>query len=291
VLQRDKWRPEHQRRIFEEHLDLSLRNGHGAVDEAAGIALIVWPEAAMPFRPLDTPAALSAIGRMLPAGVVLVSGALRVDEADIRRGVGRKVFNSLLAFGDDGTVVATYDKSHLVPFGEYLPAQNLLEAIGLQQLSKLRGGFASGPEPRPRLLLGRLGVFAPLICYEAIFPDLQIGPGERPRALLNVTNDGWFGNSIGPRQHLHQARVRAVESGLPLIRAANNGISAIIDPYGRTIAQLDLNIRGSVDARLPGAIAPPFYHRAGDALFFTLVFALLAWLLLTHAWSRPTDPY
>ena len=134
--------------------------------------------------------------------------------------------------------MASYDKTHLVPFGEYLPAQRVLEAIGLQQLSRMRGGFTSGPEPRPLLDVPGVGKLAPLICYEAIFPGRVVQTRERPRAFLNVTNDGWFGNTTGPRQHLHMARVRAVEEGIPVIRAANNGISAVIDAYGRITQHL-----------------------------------------------------
>ncbi len=280
VLQRDKWRAEHQRRIFEEHLALSVRDAQGRVDGAAGVALIVWPEAAMPFRPLDTPAALAEIGRMLASDTVLISGALVVEEAAPGSGSGRRVFNSLLAFGEGGRLVGRYDKTHLVPFGEYLPLQKLLEGLGLRQLTQLRGGFAAGANPRPFLTLPSTGSFGPLICYEAIFPDLRFAPGERPRALINVTNDGWFGNSIGPRQHLHQATVRAVEHGLPLLRAANNGISAVIDPYGRIWSRLELNARGALDSVLPTAIGISIYSRWGDWILTFMIGLPMACILL-----------
>jgi apolipoprotein N-acyltransferase len=268
VPQREKWRPENQGRIFDEHITLSLTDPQGRVDAAEGIKLIVWPEAAMPFLPLQTPAALSGIGRMLPPGAVLLSGALRLEEGgtDPLRS-RRRVFNSLLAFGAGGQPIATYDKIHLVPFGEYLPFQRALESIGLEQLTRLRGGFTSGPEPRPLLALDGLPRLGPLICYEAIFPREVVAGPERPEALVNVTNDGWFGNTTGPRQHLHQARVRAVEEGLPVLRAANNGISAIIDASGRTVASLGLNEKGVIDGRIPAAVSQPLYARLGDWLF------------------------
>ncbi len=289
ILQREKWRPENQRRIFDDHVALSLQNADGKPDAAIGVAMIVWPEAAMPFRPLDTPMALAEIGRMLPDGATLVSGALRVTETSPGTAQARQVFNSLLAFGKDGRLIASYDKTHLVPFGEYLPMQRVLEAIGLQQLSKLRGGFTAGINPRPLMTIPAVGNLGPLICYEAIFPRMSFVNETRPRAIINVTNDGWFGNSIGPRQHLHQARVRAVEQGLPLLRAANNGISAVIDPFGRFQGKLDLNVRGTIDRALPRAIAAPTYARWGDILFFAVLITLLAWVLRSQRLARISD--
>jgi apolipoprotein N-acyltransferase len=113
----------------------------------------------------------------------------------------------------------------------------------------------------------------PLICYEAIFPDTLVQQPDRPGIMVNVTNDGWFGNTTGPRQHLHQARVRAVEQGIPLIRAANNGISSAFDAYGRSLSRMDLDVRGVVDVAVPAALSPPVYARFGDSIFFTI------WLL------------
>ncbi|MEZ5815917.1 MAG: apolipoprotein N-acyltransferase [Hyphomicrobiaceae bacterium] len=275
IPQREKWQPANQRRIFERHLDLSRRNAAGEIDDAKGIDLIVWPEAAMPFLPLDTPAALQAIGRVVPSGAHLVAGFLRVEPSPLRAG-RRRILNSLAAFASDGRPVAIYDKTHLVPFGEYLPFQQTLEAIGLEQLTRIRGGFDVGPTPRPLLRVAGLPAFAPLICYEAIFPATVVQSAERPAGLLNLTNDGWFGNTTGPRQHLHQARVRAVEEGLPLIRSANNGISAVIDAEGRVAAALDLDVAGVVDARLPGRLPLTVYARFGDAIFLGLWLAILA---------------
>lgn len=276
VPQREKWRPENQERIFRQHLDLSLTNAAGDHDGAIGVEMIVWPEAAMPFLPLNSPVALAAIGRMLPEGAHLVTGALRLEEPAPGK---RRVFNSLLAFGQGGQPAAAYDKVHLVPFGEYLPLQALLEAMGLQQLSRLRGGFAAGAVPRPLLSLSGLPKLGPLVCYEAIFPGAIVQGAERPAALINVTNDGWFGNTTGPRQHLHQARVRAVEEGLPIIRAANNGISAIIDGKGRIFSRIELNAVGVIDGTLPMPLAAPIYARFGESCFWAFIAFGLAWLL------------
>jgi apolipoprotein N-acyltransferase len=274
VLQREKWMPAHQRRIFNLHLDLTKRNAYGVEDGAAGVDLVLWPEAAMPFLPLDTPEAIELIGQLLPPRTHLVSGALRSDiPPNPEKPDAHRLFNSLLAFGTGGQLAATYDKIHLVPFGEFLPLYAFLNTIGLEPLTRRGEGFASGPTPRPLITLPGLPAFAPLICYEAIFPRAIVQGAERPAFLANVTNDGWFGNSTGPRQHLHQARVRAVEEGLPLLRAANNGITAVIDAQGRVLARLDLDVVGVIDARLPAALPPTVYGRFGDLGFVLMLVA------------------
>ena len=280
VPQREKWQVAHQRRNFERHLELTRRSPAGVVDDAKGIQLVVWPEAAMPFLPLDTPAALQALADVVPPDGHLVAGLLRVEPVPPGvPGRTRRILNSLVAFGPNGRPVAVYDKTHLVPFGEYLPFQATLESIGLEQLTRIRGGFDVGPSPRPLMRIAGLPPLAPLICYEAIFPGTVVQSAERPAALLNVTNDGWFGNTTGPRQHLHQARVRAVEEGLPVIRSANNGISAVVDAYGRIVASLDLNVEGVVDAHLPGRLAPTVYARFGDSVFAGLLLLAIVVLL------------
>jgi apolipoprotein N-acyltransferase len=268
VPQKEKWRPENQERIFLEHLDLSGRDGDGRPDALAGITHLVWPEASMPFLPADHPAARAAIGRLLPSTTLLLAGALRAENT--AAAPGRRVFNSLLVFGAGGSLLGHYDKVHLVPFGEYLPFQSTLEAVGFEQLTRRRGGFASGPTPRSQLKLPGLPPLAPLICYEVIFPGAVVAGEPRPGLLLNLTNDGWFGDSSGPRQHFQQARVRAVEEGLPLLRVANNGISAMIDGNGRVLAMLALDQRGSADSGLPVALPATPYARFGDAIFAAL---------------------
>lgn len=191
----------------------------------------------------------------------------------------RAVYNSLLAFGPAGELVARYDKTHLVPFGEYLPVQSVLEGIGLRQLTQMRGGFAVGERPRPLMEVPGLPPAGGLICYEAIFPAAVVQADSRPGVLLNVTNDGWFGNTTGPHQHFHQARVRAVEEGVALVRAANNGISAIVDPYGRVLDSIALDARGVIDTALPQPRPPPLYARLGDVAFTLNLVAFLAAIL------------
>jgi apolipoprotein N-acyltransferase len=281
VPQREKWRPENRRSIFEDLLDLSGRNEKGQPDNLAGISHVVWPEAAMPFLPLEHPEAQAAIGEMLPAGTFLISGALRREKSPPPEPPARaRAFNSLMVFDADGSLTSVYDKIHLVPFGEYLPAQSTLEAIGLRQLTQMRGGFTVGAAPRPLVSIG--GTAPPvlgLICYEALFPGEIVEGTERPGFLINVTNDGWFGNSIGPRQHFHQARVRAVEEGIPIVRAANHGISAVIDAHGAVEKTLNLNDRGVIDSRVPASVERTFYAKFGDLAFAVSVLFFLATVL------------
>lgn len=265
VPQRDKWIAEKQSAIFADHLALSREGTGGAKGNLDGISHIIWPEASMPFGPLEHPEALSAIGQLLPQNVTLLAGALRAERDE---NGARKAYNSLLVFGDSGKLEAIYDKIHLVPFGEYLPFQTALESLGLQSLTRQRGGFTPGLVPKPLLNVPGLPPIAPLICYEAIFPNEVVQTKQRPGLLLIVTNDGWFGNSTGPYQHFHQARIRAVEQGLSVIRAANNGISGVIDPEGRILALINLNRRTTIDARVPQMRSETVYARWGDLIFW-----------------------
>ena len=291
VPQREKWQREKQREIFDLHLDLSRRNAGGLVDDMAGVTHLVWPEAAMPFLPLESPQALSEIAELLPDGTHLLTGALRaerpeqpVDQAEAVPPPRARVFNSLMVFNAEGGLAAVYDKIHLVPFGEYLPMQALLESIGLEQLTRVRGGFEVGRTPRPIIDVPGLPPLLGLVCYEAIFPAEVVQAQDRPAVIFNVTNDGWFGQTTGPYQHFHMSRVRAVEEGVPIIRAANNGVSAVIDAYGRVGPTLDLDVRGVIDTELPRHVEPPLYAIAGDFVFL----ALLALLAAALALSRPS---
>ncbi len=295
IAQHEKWVPQFQRANFDRHLDLSRRNAAGRVDDLAGVTHLVWPEAAMPFLPLQRPEALAEIGALLPPRTLLMSGALRLEasaparaneplrETAARDDPGRRAYNSLMVFGFGGGLAGLYDKIHLVPFGEYLPFQGVLEAIGLRQLTQMRGGFTSGRSPRPLLTVAGLPPVGALVCYEAIFPDAIVGDG-RPGVLVNVTNDGWFGHSIGPWQHLQQAQIRAVEQGLPLVRSANNGISAVIDPYGRILSRLDLDVRGVIDIGLPQALEPTVFAQHGRWMLPAVLAALAG--LLALCWKK-----
>jgi len=286
IPQREKWLPEMQARNFAIHLDTSREDATGKRDDLAGVTHVIWPEAAMPFLPLDRPEALAMIGELLPSQTYLVTGALRLKRPAVGAPGPVVAYNSLMAFGTGGRLASLYDKIHLVPFGEYLPFQDTLERWGFEQLTRLRGGFAVGETPRPLLSLPGLPRIGGLICYEAIFPGEVVQGQERPGLLINLTNDGWFGNSIGPHQHFHQARVRAVEQGLPLIRAANNGISAVIDSQGRILSRLELNRRGVIDTGLPSIGAPTLYSRFGDTIFALNILAFSLWALMLRRSPR-----
>ena len=290
IPQREKWIRGNQERIFREHLDLSKRDPSGKEDGLAGVTHVVWPEAAMPFMPLDTPEALAAIAAMLPENTLLITGALRAELAPPESPRMYHFFNSLLVFGKGAILVTLYDKIDLVPFGEFLPLRRVLEAVGLRHFAFSVGTFEAGASPRPLIDVPGMPTVVPLICYEAIFPRVVERKGKIPGVMVNVTNDGWFGNTTGPRQHIHQARVRAVEEGLPLIRAGNNGISGVFDGYGRVVAWVDLNVQGSIDSPLPVALPAPLYARFGDWLFFTvwlLGIAILGIVVWRPSHTRP----
>jgi len=238
------------------------------------VTVLVWPESAFPFFLTREPDALAAIAKMLPATTVLITGAARAAEP-VPGVQGLRAYNSIYVIDHDGSILSIYDKLHLVPFGEYLPFQNFLERLGLMQLTKVQGGFLAG-DRRRRIAVPPAPPMLPLLCYEVIFPGEAVPRGERPGWLLNLTNDAWFGISSGPYQHLQQARVRAIEEGLPLVRAANSGISAVIDPLGRIVRSLPLGSEGVLDIALPRPIAATVYARIGD--LWLLIAAALAFL-------------
>ncbi|MBW6506617.1 MAG: apolipoprotein N-acyltransferase [Rhodobacteraceae bacterium] len=256
-----KWDPAFARAFFFRQVDMT------AAPAARRPDLIIWPETSVPFL-LDTPGEGLAIITQAAAGVPVALG--------IQRREGARYYNSLAVLGAAGEVTALYDKFHLTPFGEYIPFGDAFARFGVSAFAaRLGNGFSAGPGARV-LDLGALGLVQPLICYEAIFPqDLRAAP-ERPDWLMQVTNDSWFGALAGPQQHLAQARLRAVESGLPLARAANTGVSAMIDARGRVLAQLALNTEGFLDVALPGAIPATPYARFGDRPVFTFIVTLMA---------------
>jgi len=223
---------------------------------------LIWPESAFPFFLAREADALAKIAELLPPTTVLIVGAARPVSMTPSSAVLR-AYNSIYVIDHDGSILSVYDKLHLVPFGEYLPFQDFLESLGLMQLTKQRGGYVPGSVRKP-IPVPRAPTFLPLICYEIVFPGDAVPRGERPGWLVNLTNDGWFGNSTGPYQHFQQARVRAIEEGLPLVRAANTGISAVVDPLGRIVASLPLGTEDVLDAPLPRAIDPTPYVRFGD---------------------------
>ncbi len=244
-----KWQPGMEQKFYERHLALSAAPAEPRPD------VTIWSETAVPFVLGQAPA-LQAEAANAAAPGRLMLGIRRVD--------GERWYNSLAVLNPDGSAAAVYDKHHLVPFGEYIPLAKILGRLGIPALATLtQSGFSAGDGPH---LIAANGVppFVPLICYEAIFPGALAAPEGRAEWLVQVTNDAWFGDASGPYQHLAQARARAIEQGLPLARAANTGISAMIDPFGRVTGSLPLDEAGHLDAVLPGPLPPTPYVRLGD---------------------------
>jgi len=247
---------------MQKYLALSDRSSGPQSTGVRDATVLIWPESAFPFFLTREPDAMAQIADLLPKGTVLITGSVRAPDLPPGTRITR-AYNSIYVIDHDGSVLSVYDKLHLVPFGEYLPFQDWMEALGFQQLTKVQGGFIPGTVRRTMAIPNAPRVL-PLICYEAVFPHTVVSHGDRPGWIVNVTNDGWFGISTGPYQHLQQARLRAIEQGVPLVRAANTGISAVIDPLGRIVAELGLGLEGVLDSTLPAANPPTIYARTGD---------------------------
>ena len=283
LQQDDKFNYSAKQRVMNQYLDLSDRSTGPQSSGVRDATHLIWPESAFPFLLTREPEAMAQIAALLPQGTVLITGAVRAPELATGQKLER-AYNSIYVIDHDGTILSVYDKVHLVPFGEYLPFQSFLESLGIMQLTKLPGGFIPG-ERRRAMDVPRAPRMLPFVCYEIVFPGEARSSGERPGWLINLTNDGWFGLSSGPYQHLRQARVRSIELGLPLVRAANTGISAVIDPVGRIVHSLPLGTEGVLDAQLPRRIDAPLYARTGDAGVF-LTLALIAIVLIRRRSRR-----
>jgi apolipoprotein N-acyltransferase len=273
VAQGQKWDQALVAEITRRYLALTQS---GVARTGGAPAVVIWPETATPFWLERDQAAREVISDVAGGNPMLV-GALRFPADGRPR-------NALFALLPGGLIAAVYDKWHLVPFGEYQPDWL---PLGIQVVPG--GGFASGSGPRTLHVPG-LPPFGPLICYEAIFPGEIVDQQDRPAWLVNITNDAWFGNSSGPRQHLAAARLRAVEEGLPLMRAANTGISVGFDARGHELGRLDLNEAGTIVLPLPGALPPPMFARYGLLLTATVAGALyLSGLAPLRRWrnARP----
>jgi len=260
--QHEKWDPGKLRTFFERQLAYTAAAPDGAPPD-----LVVWPETAVPWMLDRAGPALEAISRAAGQTPVVLG---------IQRLEGGRYYNSLVRLDENGNVSGRYDKHHLVPFGEYIPFGEFLGQFGIRGLAANDGnGYSSGPGPR-LIDMGELGQALPLICYEGVFPRDVGGYSSRPDLLLLITNDAWFGRVSGPYQHLAQARLRSAEQGLPMIRVANTGVSAMIDATGRVTARLPLGTKGWVDAPLPPARPATPYSRAGDLPVIVAALIMLA---------------
>ncbi|WP_245396447.1 apolipoprotein N-acyltransferase [Jiella sonneratiae] len=303
IAQSDKFDEEAAQRIFSRQIAVTEKGREARAKPAAsespasakvvavepqGRTLIVWPESSLPFVLTERPEAVARLADMIQPGETLIAGAPRVEPT---ASGGERLYNSVLVVDDNGEIVDARDKVHLVPFGEFLPLERYLSRLGIMNLSEMPGGFSAGTE-RSAVELAGAPAFLPLICYEAIFPaDIAASlGGARPGFIVNDTNDGWFGETPGPYQHLRLAELSAVAVGLPLVRAANTGISVVTDPFGREIDALALGATGTIESRLPAAAAPTPYSRLRNLPFFVLLAATFIvgvsiWLFV----SRQTD--
>lgn len=271
----EKWDASVRDRIFATLLGLSAKApdpGHGKPQ------LILWPETSVPFLFTERPDALTALGDMLADGQMLIAGVVREEGGSAA--ADSRYYNSVVAINDKGEIADAVDKVHLVPFGEYLPFADLLNRFGIAQLVAGPVTFAAGNERHAITLPGGIRAL-PFICYEVIFPDLVAVDATSAQLIVNVTNDAWFGDTPGPYQHFRQAQIRAVENGLPLLRAANNGISAVVDPHGRIVDALAINARGAIDVKVPiaGQTVVSSGQRRINGMLIMLLFALVGALL------------
>jgi len=258
IPQAEKWLPDRRQQHVIKQMAMSKRTP----GPAGPPTHVVWAETNVPYvigPDSGIPASLAAI---VPKDGALIFGAPRRD-------LSGNAYNSLFVVDGDGKVADIFDKYHLVPFGEYVPLRGYLP---FDKLTEGRGDFSAGPGPRTQHFMG-LPPFAAIICYEVIFSGNVVDSHDRPSWILNITNDAWFGPSTGPRQHLVQARLRAIEEGLPVVRVANTGISAVIDPYGRIRNHIGLDEQGIIDAPLPLPLAKTFFADYGQTT--GLIMALL----------------
>lgn len=272
-----KWDPEQRETHFKKLLELT------AQPSSLPLKAIIWPETAVPFFLEQEPLRRRLISKVIPKGGLLFTGALRRTPPGVEP---LQLWNSLLVLNDQGDMVAHYDKSHLVPFGEYIPLRALSDRLfGKGSIKKITAGlvdFTPGSGPATIALPHNFPSFTGLVCYEVIFPRAVVNPyQERPQWMINVTNDGWYGHTSGPYQHLEMTRFRAIEEGVPLVRVANSGISAVFNAYGQSQGRLGLGKRSVLDVFLPTPTRlVPLYARWGDWLTLGLILGmlLLAWL-------------
>ena len=287
VEQEKKYDEAHFRSIVERYARLTAQPAGRTPD------IVVWPEGAIPDSANAVLAPESwtreAIEAALKPGQTLMMGAYRIEAGAEKP----RYYNTFLTLRRErGGMMLTshYDKHHLVPFGEFLPMEPVLEAVGLKRVSRVGEGFTPGPPSAPLKPLG-VPAFQPLICYEALFPGLVRravnNAAVRPTWMVNVSNDAWFGATSGPWQHLNLASYRAIENGLPMVRATPTGVSAVVDAFGRSPLdrRLGLGAMGVVDAPLPPALKNTTYRRHGE-LFFGLFLAISAFTAVWEAVRR-----
>lgn len=276
IPQSMKWEEDVLEDNLMDYINLTRTDGLNEVD------FVLWGETATAFNPTQSLYYQMLIQKAVPQNGYLLTGLLRYDQES------EAMYNSLSVIDDKGDTLAFYDKHHLVPFGEYIPLRSWLPkwvqpvAAGLEDLS--RG------QKYKTIKVSGLPPFGALICYEVIFPDNVLNRKNKPAFLVIVSNDGWYGKSFGPYQHLVSAKMRAVEEGITVVRAANNGISAVINPLGQTVGRLGLNKRGILDVRLPQTLSVhTLYASIGDKtvqLMMLAILCFLIWQKYRHSFSK-----
>lgn len=278
-----KWQADSRAFTMDRLITLSETRLSPSDQGLAGVTAVIWPESAMPFFLAEEPEELARIGMMLPLGKYLITGAPRQDYGPDRPDGD---FNAVLIINTDGEIVASYNKTHLVPFGEYLPFKDQLRQWGLTQFVVGSEGWLPG-EGRRLLSAPGLPAFLPLVCYEILFSGDLGAPVKDAEYIINLTNDGWFDRSIGPAQHFHHARLRAVEEGKPLIRVANTGISGFIDPLGRVTGTIAEGQMGVLDMSPAAPLAQtPFVRFRDWPLYGLLACCALALMVSTRRRAR-----
>jgi apolipoprotein N-acyltransferase len=258
IAQNLKWAPDQQKRNLD--LQISLSN----LESERPLQAIIWPEASISFLIHSSPELVTYLGQLTQPNGYMIIGGPRKDQDQL--------FNSLHVINHDGQIEKSYDKVHLLPFGEYMPFKSILpfEKITTGSVDFSPGkGFDS-------IYVSNIPSFSPLICYEAVYSGHVTPPHQRPEWLLNLTNDGWFGFTSGPYQHFALVRLRAIEEGLPLVRVANNGISAVVDSLGRVLHRLDLDDVGFIDFDLPSPRPATFFSTHKNTIYWFMIATLLA---------------
>jgi apolipoprotein N-acyltransferase len=281
IQQSDKWDETERDRIFSTYLKMTAQLPEEGKPTPS---LVIWPETAVPFIFTDRPDALAAIGEALSDGQILLAGSVR-QEGVRENGDELRYYNSVIAINSNGEIIDAADKVHLVPFGEYLPLGNALRSLGIDQIVTTPGGFSAGSRLHTFALPG-LPTILPMICYEIIFPGALETTKARPQTVINVTNDAWYGRTPGPYQHFRLTQIRAVESGIPIIRSANNGISGFIDSHGRVRSALGLDVVGNLDMPIDQNNSRTLYSTDGTRTIFLAYCVLLALIGLTNLLQR-----
>ncbi|WP_026986673.1 apolipoprotein N-acyltransferase [Fodinicurvata fenggangensis] len=275
ISQQDKWRADRREDNLLQHMRMSIAQSNERITH------YLWPETAAPYYLNRQPQVLSALQDIVPPGGALLTGAMALDGSEDTQ----ELYNSIFVVTPEQGIAERFDKFHLVPFGEYVPLRSLIDMTKITE-----GTMDFSPGPGPSILEAPgLPPAAPLVCYEVIFSGRIVDPDSpRPEWIYNVTNDAWFGQSSGPYQHFAAARLRAVEEGLPLVRAANNGISAMVDPYGRILQRLPLNAVGIIDTQLPrpAETPPPYAHLGRWSVAILLVLLLGSSLAFRHRGAK-----